>query len=362
MPDLYNLSLTESEFPDKSKIGRVTPVYKSGPTDCIDNYRPISVLPIFSKVFEKLTLMRMESFISRYDILSSCQFGFRNGRGTTQAIIKLLSYILPAYHDKIYSACFFLDLRKAFDTIDHRILLQKLQHYGFRGQCCAYLKSYYHNRKQLVNLNGHESDMMTVSNGVPQGSILGPLCFILFINDLPLSVDVRTVLFADDAAFVVKSSSLTDLYLKINKLFADLTIYLNNNRLVANSSKSKLMMFSSRPTQNLPDLVFANEVIEWIDEFKYLGLIITNKLSFIKHINKVALNVSRVTGIFTNLRSIVSLQVRFFNFFLFAYHNEYAPSFILDDMIWLYSCCCCLLVAAFACCCCLSEAGSGRSS
>lgn len=210
---------------------------------------------------------------------------FCKGRGTTQAIIKLLSYILPAHHDKIYSACFFLDLRKAFDTIDQRILLQKLERYGFRGQCCVYRKSYYHNKKQLVNLNGHESDMMTVSNGVPQGSILGPLCFILFINDLPISVDVSTVLFADDAAFAVKSSSLTDLYLKINKLFAYLPIYLNNNRLVANSSKSKLMKFSSRPTQNLPDLVFANEVIEWIDEFKYVGLTITNKLSFAKHIN-----------------------------------------------------------------------------
>lgn len=126
MADLYNLSLTESEFPEKSKNSRVTPVYKSGLTDCLYNFRPISVLPIFSKVFEKLTLIRMEGFISRYNILSSCQFGFRNGRDTTQAIIKLLSSILPAYHDKIYSACFFLDLLYAFNTIDSIILLQKL--------------------------------------------------------------------------------------------------------------------------------------------------------------------------------------------------------------------------------------------
>ena len=329
MAILYNLSLTESIFPDISKIGRVNPVHKSGPTDCIDNYRPISVLPIFSKVFEKLTLKRIVSFITRFAILSPCQFGFRSGRSTTQAITKLLSSILQAYHSKIYCACFFLDLRKAFDTIDHRILMEKLMHYGFRGSSNDYLKSYYHNRSQYVYLNGYESDVMPITNGVPQGSILGPLCFSLFINDLPLAVDADTVLFADDAAFVIKSSSLADLYLKINKLFTDIASYLNNNRLIANSSKSKLMMFSSRPTQDLPGLLFANSIVEWVDEFKYLGLTITNKLSYAKHIDRVSLNVSRVTGIFTNLRSLVPLYVLFKLFYALAY-----PHLINHIVIW----------------------------
>ena len=121
-----------------------------------------------------------------------------------------MSSILQAYRSKIYCVCFFLDLRKAFDTIDHSILMEKLVHYGFRGSSNAYLKSYCQNRPHYV------------SNGVPQGSILGPLCFTLSINDLPLAVDADTVLFADDAAFVVKSTSLADLYLKINKLFTDI--------------------------------------------------------------------------------------------------------------------------------------------
>ena len=271
----------------------------------------------------------MEGFLSQYNILSDCQFGFRHGRGTTQAVVKLLSYILPAYHEKKYSACFFLDLRKAFDTIDHKILIQKIQHYGFRGQCCAYLKSYYNSRKQVVYLNGYESDIMNISNGVPQGSILGPLCFLLFINDLPLAVDALSVLFADDAAFVLTSYSLTDLYLKINKLFADITTYLNNNRLVANSSKSKLMIFSSCPAQNLPDLTFGGEVIEWVDEFKYLGLTITNKLSFAKHINSVALNISRITGMFSNLRSLIPIHV-----IIKMYYALVFPHLINHVIIW----------------------------
>ena len=327
--ELYNLSLVYSEFPDKSKIGRVNPIHKSGPIDNIDNYRPISVLPIFSKIFEKLTFQRMVSFITQFNILSDCQFGFRSGRSTTQAITKLLSYILPAYHNKTYCACFFLDLKKAFDTVDHGILIKKLEHYGFRGNCTDYLKSYYSNRKQYVYMDGIESDMLNIIHGVPQGSIIGPLCFSLFINDLPLAVDVETVLFADDAAFIIKSESLEDLYSKIDKLFSDLTLYLSRNRLIANASKSKLMLFNSRPTRNLPVLLFNNNPIDWIEEFKYLGLIITNKLSFTRHINRVSLNISRLTGVFTNLRSIVPQNIMFK-----VYYGLVYPHLINHVVVW----------------------------
>ena len=171
--------------------------------------------------------------------------------------------------------------------------------------------------------------MLYVSNGVPQGSILGPLCFNLFINDLPLSVKANTVLFADDAAFVLKSPSMADLYCKITQLLGDLTTYLNNNRLVANSSKSKLMIFSSHPVQELPNFTFGNEIIEWVDEFKYLGLTITNKLSFAKHINKVAMNISRITGVFQNLRSIIPLQILIKLYYALAY-----PHLINHIVIW----------------------------
>ena len=306
---LYNISIDKKEYPDTLKKARVTPIHKAGANDSMDNYRPISVLPTISKVFEKLTLNRMERFIDAHSLLTPCQFGYRWGRSTTHAIITLLTYIQAAFHKKIYCVCFFLDLRKAFDTVSHCILLKKLAHNGFRGHSHEYLKSYFSNRKQYVSLNGIESDLRDVSCGVPQGSILGPLCFSLFINDLPLAVEADTVLFADDAAFVLSSASLEGLYRKINKLFSDLENYLKSNMLIPNSTKSKLMFFSSRPSPNLPGFLFAGEVIEWVKEFKYLGLTLTNTLSYAKHINNITLNISRVTGTLVGLKEFVPTYV-----------------------------------------------------
>lgn len=317
--DFYNLSLELEEFPSTLKIARVNPGYKSGSPDKIDNYRPISSLPLFSKIFEKLTLIRMDNFISRHNLLTPSQFGFRKGCSTTHAIVKLLTHVVQAYHRKQYSACFFLDLKKAFDTIDHKILLQKLEHYGFRGQCYRFLRSYYQNREQYVHLNGHNSVTRTVKFGVPQGSILGPLCFSIFINDMPLAVEEEAVLFADDAAFVVTADTLEDLLSKVRNLFNDLAAYLSINRLVPNASKSKLMMFASRPTTNLPVMLFDGKEIEWVSEFKYLGVSITRTLSFSKHINNVALNISRITGSIINLRSFLPCQILLKIYYALAY-------------------------------------------
>ena len=326
---LYNLSIELAGFPDKMKIARVNPGHKSGPTEKIDNYRPISALPLFSKIFEKLTLHRMDSFLTRYNILTPCQFGFRKGCNTTLAIIKLLSHVVKAYHHKQYSACFFLDLRKAFDTINHRILLQKLEHYGFRGHSHRFLSSYYHNRKQYVHANGFNSATMQILSGVPQGSILGPLCFSLYINDLPLAVEEETILFADDAAFVLSSPTLEGLLGRIRKLFSDLAAYLNINKLVPNASKSKLLMFTSRPTANLPVMLFGGKEIEWISEFKYLGLTVTNTLNFTRHINNISLNVSRITRSIMNLRSIVPIQI-----LVKLYHALALPHISSHIVVW----------------------------
>ena len=300
----YNSSLLESTYPHILKIGRLTPIYKSGPDDEIGNYRPISSLPSLSKVYETLTLNRMISFVTAFSIFTPAQYGFRSGRSTTQAITKLLSYVIKAYHHKNYCVCFFLDLKKAFDSINHEVLFRKLFHYGFRGSSHDYLKSYFTNRKQYVYLEGYKSGMKNVLCGVPQGSTLGPLCFNLYIIDLPQAVSEDCVLFADDAVFILTSSDFSDLCARIEKLFSDLQNYLNYNCLVPNATKNKLMCFSSNIVNHLPNFIFSGGTIEQVSEFKYLGLILTNKMSFGRHINKIALNIGRISGMVWSVRDI----------------------------------------------------------
>ena len=300
----YNSSLTESMYPDILKVGRLTPIYKSGPDDEISNYRPMSSLPSLSKLYETLTLNGMLCFITAFSIFNPAQYGFRSGRSTTQSIIKLLSYVTKAYNHRNYCVCFFLDLKKAFDSINHEVLFKKLFHYGFRGSSHDYLISYFTNRKQYVYLEGYKSGMEDVLCGVPQESILGPLCFNLYINDLPQAVSEDCVLFADDAVFIITSPDFSDLCTRIEKLFTDLQNYLNYNCLVPNATKSRLMCFSSNLVYHLPDFIFSGGTIEWVSEFKYLVLILTNKMSFGRHINTVAPNISRISRMVWSVRGI----------------------------------------------------------
>ena len=306
---LYNLSVDKQCYPKRLKVARVLPGYKSGPKDDIDNYRPISNLPVFSKIFEKLTLSRMLPFIDKHGLLSDSQYGFRKGKSITHAAIKLTTTIVDAYHLRYFSACFFLDLRKAFDTIDHDLLLTKLDHMGFRGHFNNYMESYLTERKQYVQVGNFRSRESTIMKGVPQGSIVGPILFCLYINDIIDAVDVEAVLFADDAAFIIIAPTLQELYSKILKLFTDLKKYLSANKLVPNLKKSKLMSFSSHTIPLLEEIKFDDQPIEWMNEYKSLGLTLSNKMTYSLHIEYAVNRVSRFSGVFYTLKNILPFYV-----------------------------------------------------
>ena len=269
------------------------------------------------------------SFVQHHNLLSTCQFGFQKGKSISHAALKLTTLITRAYHRKEYCACFFLDLRKAFDTLDHEILIKKLDCLGFRGHSNDYFKSYIENRKQYVQIGDFKSSECSISKGVPQGSILGPILFCLYIDDIVEAVDAEAVLFADDAAFFVSAKSLQELYASISKLFSDIQRYLCINKLIPNLGKSKLMYFNSRPVPELMDIYFSSEKIEWVDSFKYLGLTITRKMSFAEHIDRTVNRISRFSGIFFNLKFILPISI-----LKMLYRSFVMPHLLLHIEIW----------------------------
>ena len=198
---VINLSIVNGIVPDKMKIAKVIPIHKKGDPLDISNYRPISLLSSISKVLEKIIHKRTIRFLKNLDIFSDSQFGFRQKHSTTHAIFYFIDHIASAIDDHLHTLGSFLDLSKAFDTIDHEILLYKLSHYGIRGKALEWFRSYLTNKKQFVSINGLNSDCNDITCGVPQGSLLGPLLFILYINDFQNSSNVLSfILFADDTS------------------------------------------------------------------------------------------------------------------------------------------------------------------
>jgi len=203
LANIINLSLLKGIFPDKLKIGKVIPIYKTEDPSLFVNYRPISLLPNFSKFFEKVMYNRLLEFAKTNEIFYLRQFGFRKDHSTSHALIHLLNKMSSAIDQHETTVGIFLDLSKALDTIDHEILFTKLEHYGIHDAALQWIKSYFSYRYQFVQFNQSCSLMQTIKCGVPQGSILGPLFFILYINDLPNASElIELLLFADDTSII----------------------------------------------------------------------------------------------------------------------------------------------------------------
>ena len=205
----YRNKLNQGVFPEELKTANVLPLYKADDPMLFNNYRPVSLLTVLSKVFEKIMYNRLLNFLDTYNILFKNQFGFRKNHSTYMATMLLMEGITKSLENSEYVIGIFLDFSKAFDTVDHDILLRKLYHYGIRGNALQWFESYLKNRKQFVTYNGVSSDTKLITCGVLQGSILGPLLFLIYINDLSLVCDrLISILFA-----VPRMSTLSKLLL-----------------------------------------------------------------------------------------------------------------------------------------------------
>ena len=243
--DIFNMSILNGIVPDIMKIAKVIPVYKSkGDAKLFTNYRPISLLPVLSKLLEKVVHKRLYSYLIKHQILYESQYGFRESHSTTNAISELTSHILENFDKRKMTLSVFLDLSKAFDTIDHNILLKKLDHYGIRGVSHEWFRSYLQNRQQYVKYKSFNSVSLNVDCGVPQGSVLGPLLFILYTNDLPNCLSqTKGILFADDTTIYVSGDNKRSMFNDMRSDLEELIEWFRANKLLLNISKNQLSPF-----------------------------------------------------------------------------------------------------------------------
>jgi len=242
---IFNLCFSTGTFPEVLKIAKVLPVYKQkGSVIESNNYRPISLLSNMDKVLEKLIYKRTYCFLSRFKILYTNQFGFRRNHSTFHTLASMCQKITDALDKGEHVCGVFVDLQKAFDTVDHEILLAKLQHYGIRDKAFSLFKSYLSDRRQFVTISGRNSAEAIIRHGVPQGSVLGPLLFLIYINDLNHAICHSAVHhFADDTNLLCVSSTLESLVKMLNLDLKFLWHWLNANKISLNASKTEYLLF-----------------------------------------------------------------------------------------------------------------------
>ena len=232
---IFNVSIHDGCFPSEMKVAKILPMHKGDSVLSVGNYRPISLLPIFSKIFERLIYNRLIEFITDNKILSELQFGFQKNKSTEHAVTSILSTLDEAKSKRNSSYCIFLDFAKAFDTVNHEILLAKLDHYGISGVSHTLLKSYLSNRTQQTEINGVLSDTGIIKHGVPQGSVLGPLLFLLYINDISESSKVlKFFLFADDTTVYYSDKTNSGTEDLLNRELSKVSVWLAANKLRLN--------------------------------------------------------------------------------------------------------------------------------
>ena len=337
---VINQMINTGIFPDKLKIGKINPIYKKDDESLFTNYRPISLLPAISKIFEKVLFKQIYNYFQQKKLFYSAQYGFRNGHSQEFAALELVDKILINMDKKSTPIGIFIDLSKAFDTIDHTILLDKLNHYGFSDLALKLIKNYLSNRKQYVQMDDIKSNLCNITTGVPQGSILGPLLFIIYMNDIAEASNLFDfILYADDTSLsttieIVVKKNMGDIQTCIDSELNKINVWLKLNKLSLNIQKTKFMIFrtNNKPVPEI-ELHIEGICIERVYEFNFLGITLDDQLKWNKHIEKISNKMSRNIGILNSLKHFLPMTTK-----TLIYNSLISCHINYGILLWGYSC------------------------
>lgn len=311
---ILNKIINSSIYPDCLKISKIVPIPKVANASEASDFRPVSLLPIIDKIFEKIIHERLFSYLDSNNLMYKYQFGFRKGCNTEEVVLNAVNFICDKL-DRGSSgvAGLFLDFSKAFDLVDHDIMLRKLMFYGIMGKELRLFENFLRNRKQFVQIGEEKSNMLDVQSGVPQGSCLGPLLFSIYLNDLSnLQLTGKLYMFADDVCLFYPYKY--DLVLKtyMERDVALILEYVRLNRLKLNADKTKLIRF--RPCTRVQDNSFAIQVGENLiletDRVKYLGIILQSNMAWNLHINEVKSRIAPAVGVLFKMKNKLNLKTK----------------------------------------------------
>ena len=331
---IFDRSIETSVFPDEFKKAKVTPLHKANDKENLDNYRPISVIPAVAKVFERLVFNQLYQYFNDNNLLTKYQSGFRPLYSTLYALLDATTEWYLNIDQRKVNSVVFVDLSKAFDTVDHDILISKLCHYGIHGATLNWFKSYLYNREQQCYINGQLSTAMKIRCGVPQGSILGPLLFLIYINDLPGSLSYSTArMYADDTNISTTAATFRHLIQAVNIDLSHLREWLLANKLSLNVTKTEQMFigahFNLSKITSSPLIYIDDTPVKRVKEAKTLGIKIDERLSWAEHIEYISNKISSAIGGLRQVRPFIPHKTA-----LTIYNSLIQPLFDYCDVVW----------------------------
>ena len=335
LSNLFNLSFSEGQCPDFLKISSVIPIFKKDSKLLVSNYRPISLLSNINKILEKLMFNRLYSFLESKKCIYDLQFGFRQKHSTNHALLSMTQQIKDTLDNGNLAIGVFVDFQKAFDTVNHKILLDKLNHYGIRGLANQWFSSYLTNRQQYVSIDNIKSDTKPILHGVPQGSVLGPLLFLLYINDLHKCIHFSvTRHFADDTnlMYTIDFSKIRNRNptRKLNIDLKNLNQWLLANKISLNATKTELIYFRNKRTKIPNTKIKLNGItLSPTSHVKYVGIVFDEYLTFQRQITLLNAKLKRANNLIAISRHYLSKELT-----MQIYHNQFYSHLAYGCQLW----------------------------